>query len=310
MNKQLRSAVLLALAAACVGSASAKEGGDQYPNGIETWFAGAVPPPGNYFLNYFGHYSGDLYNGDGKRVAGTSASAWFNALRFVKVSNIKVLGGDWAAHVILPVVHQRLNLGGGSASASGLGDLTLDPFIVAWHQGNWHWTVGLDINLPTGRYKSGDPRKSIGTNYWSIEPIFAFTWLSPTGWEASAKLMYNIKNGNDDFRPAPGAAKMKYDSGDDFHMDYLVGRRFGSWGVGLSGYYLKQTGDDKIDGRVIDALPGVWSRGRRGEVLAAGPSLTYSTKGGTMLIAQWQHEFERENRFGGDKAVLKLVMPF
>ena len=48
----------------------------------------------------------------------------------------------------------------------------------------------------------------------------------------------------------------------------------------------------------------------RGEVLAAGPSLTYSTKGGTMLIAQWQHEFERENRFGGDKAVLKLVMPF
>ena len=48
----------------------------------------------------------------------------------------------------------------------------------------------------------------------------------------------------------------------------------------------------------------------RGEVLAAGPSLTYSTKGGTMLIAQWQHEFERENRFGGDKALFKLVMPF
>jgi hypothetical protein len=51
MNKQFRNAVVLTLAAACVGSASAKEGGDQYPNGIETWFAGAVPPPGNYFLN-------------------------------------------------------------------------------------------------------------------------------------------------------------------------------------------------------------------------------------------------------------------
>ena len=136
------------------------------------------------------------------------------------------------------------------------------------------------------------------------------TWLSQGGWEVSAKLMYNIKGGNDDFRAAPRAAKQKYDSGDDFHMDYLVGRRFGPWGVGLSGYYLKQTGDDKIDGKVIDALPGVWSRGRRGEVLAAGPSLTSSTKGGTMLIAQWQHEFERENRFGGDKALFKLVMPF
>ena len=72
--------------------------------------------------------------------------------------------------------------------------------------------------------------------------------------------MYNIKGGNDDFRTSPGAARQKYDSGDDFHMDYLVGRRFGPWGVGLSGYYLKQTGDDKIDGKVIDALPGVWGR--------------------------------------------------
>lgn len=189
MNKQLRNAILVALGALTAGTASAKEGGDQYPNGIETWFAGAVPPPGNYFINYLGHYGGDLYNGEGKRVAGTSASAWFNAFRFVKVSNIKVLGGDWAGHVILPVVHQRLNLGGVSASASGLGDLTIDPFIVAWHKGDWHWTVGLDINLPTGRYKSGDPRKSIGANYWSIEPIFAFTWLSQGGWEVSAKLM-------------------------------------------------------------------------------------------------------------------------
>src|SRR5690606_833888 len=66
MNKQLRNAVLVALVALgalAAGTAGAKEGGDQYPNGIETWFAGAVPPPGNYFINYFGHYGGDLYNG-------------------------------------------------------------------------------------------------------------------------------------------------------------------------------------------------------------------------------------------------------
>ena len=43
----------LALAALTIGSAQAKDGGDQYPNGAETWLAGAVPPPGNYFLNYF-----------------------------------------------------------------------------------------------------------------------------------------------------------------------------------------------------------------------------------------------------------------
>jgi len=45
MNKQLRNAILVALGALAAGTAGAKEGGDQYPNGIETWFAGAVPPP-------------------------------------------------------------------------------------------------------------------------------------------------------------------------------------------------------------------------------------------------------------------------
>ena len=121
--------------------------------------------------------------------------------------------------------------------------------------------------------------------------------------------MYNIKGGNDDFRASPGAAteiRLRR------RLPHGLPRRapLRPWGVGLSGYYLKQTTDDKVDGAVIPAIPGVWSRGRRGEVLAAGPSLTYSTKGGTMLIAQWQHEFERENRFGGDKALFKLVMPF
>lgn len=74
-------AAAVALGVLALGSAQAKEGGDQYPNGAETWLAGAVPPPGNYFINYFGYYSGDLVDGDGKRVRGAGVDAWFDALR-------------------------------------------------------------------------------------------------------------------------------------------------------------------------------------------------------------------------------------
>ena len=162
MNKQLRNAVLVALGALAAGTAGARKAATSIPNGIETWFAGAVPPPGNYFINYFGHYGGDLYNGEGKRVAGTSASAWFNAFRFVKVSDIKVLGGDWAGHVILPVVHSAPEPRRRRCPASGLGDLTIDPSSSPGTRGDWHWTVGLDINPPTGRYKSGDPPRASG----------------------------------------------------------------------------------------------------------------------------------------------------
>ena len=49
------------------GAAQAKEGGDQYPNGAENWYAGALPPPGTYFINYFGYYGGKLQNGNGNR---------------------------------------------------------------------------------------------------------------------------------------------------------------------------------------------------------------------------------------------------
>lgn len=261
-------------------------------------------------MNYFGHYGGNLRDGDGGRVAGASVDAWFDAMRFIHMTDTKILGGDWGMHLIVPVVHQEVKLGGRSKSVTGLGDITFNPIIVAWHTPNLHWTVALDLNMPTGKYKSGDPRQSIGTNYWSLEPIFAATWMSDSGWEVSGKFMYNIKSKNEDFRPAPGAPKMDYESGDDFHMDYVVGKHVGPWAVGLAGYYLKQTTDDKLEGDKLSSALGPWSAGRRGEVFAIGPSVSYTGKNGTMFIAQWQHETEAENRFRGDKAWLKLVMPF
>jgi len=303
---KLASAV--ALATLAIGSVQAKEGGDQYPNGAETWLGGAVPPPGNYFINYFGYYGGDLVDGNGKKAPTGEVDAWFNAFRFVHTSEHKILGGNWGWHVIVPVVHQEVDLGG-SKSVSGLGDITINPFLVSWHQKNWHWAIGLDVNLPAGRYKEGDARQSIGANYWSVEPLFAFTYMGDTGWEVSAKFMYNIKDENSDYRQAPGGPKMDYQSGDEFHFDYLVGKRFGPWGVGLSGYYLKQTTDDEIDGRTLEAFDGFWSEGRKGQVFAIGPTVSYTTKSGVHLTAQWNHETEAENRFEGDKFILKLIMP-
>jgi len=302
--------VALALSGLVVGGAFAKEGGDQYPNGGENFYAGALPPPGNYFINYFGYYGAKLRDGDGDKVPGTSVRAWFDALRYVKVTDTQLLGGSWAMHAIVPIVHQTLKLGGDSKTVTGLGDIVFSPFVVAWHAGNLHWVTALDFYAPTGKYESGEPTKSIGSNYWSIEPVFAVTWLSEAGWELSAKFMYNIKAKNKDFRPAPGAPKMDYESGDEFHMDYLVSKRFGQWGVGLSGYYVKQTTDDELDGEKISSALGPWSDGRKGEAFAIGPSVSYTTKGGTMLVAQWQRETEAENRFRGDKAWFKLVMPF
>jgi hypothetical protein len=287
--------------------AQAKEGGDQYPNGVENWMAGALPPPGNYFIGYTGYWQGTLRNGRGGEVdfgGGQHAklNATYEALRFIKVTRHTILGASYGWHVIVPLVNLSIDHPalGGRASEFNVGDITLDPLVLGWHTGNLHTTFGLDFLFKTGHYDAADPRVSIGTHYNSIEPVLAVTWLNPEGWEASAKFMYNIKAKNEETR---------YQSGDEFHVDWLLGKTSGAWGVGLAGYYLKQTTDDEQYGQTVAAIPGVWSEGRRGQVFAFGPSVKYTTRNGVMLVGQWQKETALESRFGDDKFLLKAIVP-
>jgi hypothetical protein len=295
--------VVLAAAALLTAAAWAKEGGDQYPNGAENWYAGAVPPAGRYYVNYFGVYSGQLKDGRGAYAllngATPSANAAFNALRFVDVLPVKIFGADYGVHAIVPLVYQSVNLNG-SADRTNLGDITVNPMILAWHHPQWHAVASIDVFLPTGYYDRNDARVSIGSNDYGFDPLFGVSWLPKSGWEVSAKVMYDVKTTN----PAT-----QYHSGQEFHSDYAAGKHAGSWMVGGTGYYLQQTTDDTVAGAVAAAAPGLWDAGRRGRVVAMGPSLGYSTGRHVIWMADWQHETEVRNRFGGDKMWFKLIVP-
>jgi hypothetical protein len=301
--KRLKGIFILGLALSIVPAMHAKEGGDQYPNGAENWFAGATPPPGFYYVNYFGYYTGELKNASGDKVIlnGTTPSvdAVFDAFRFVEMTHFKILGAEYGVHAIVPVVYQSMNLNGRN-STSSVGDMTLDPLILGWHRPQWHAVAAIDIDLPTGAYNQGDPRVSVGSHYYSFEPLIALSYMPKTGWEASTKLMYNLKTAN----PATD-----YHSGQEFHMDYLAGRHFRSWMFGATGYALKQVTGDAANGQTAAAAPGLWDAGRKGQVFAVGPSVGYTSKGHLTFMTQWQHETLVRNRFGGDKVWFKMIIP-
>ena len=301
--KRLRQILVFCLSVLLLPMAYAKEGGDQYPNGAENWFGGATPPPGFYYLNYLGYYTGQLKNASGDKVilngATPSVEATFDAFRFIEMTKVKVLGANYGVHVIVPVVYQSMNLNGRN-STTGVGDITIDPLILGWHHEHWHAVAAFDINLPTGAYNQSDPRVSIGAHYYSFEPVAAFSYMPKTGWEASTKLMYNLKTTN----PATN-----YHSGQEFHADYLVGKHFGNWMVGGSGYALRQVSDDAVNGQTVPAAAGLWDAGRKGQVVAIGPSTGYTNKRHMTFIAQWQHETLVRNRFGGDKVWIKMIIP-
>ena len=103
-----------------------------------------MPPPGNYFVNYFGNCSGKLKDGSGNIVnlggRMPRVDATFDALPFIHITDRTVLGGNWGWHLIVPLVDQRVD--------------------------KWHTAIGMDIYLPVGKYDKTDPRKSIGN--WGL----------------------------------------------------------------------------------------------------------------------------------------------
>lgn len=296
MTKRLASAAaaIAAVTALAVPAAHAVEGAVQYPHGAEGFMAGALPPPGTYFLGYGIHYMGTLQDDDGNdvQIGGEDVDLRVDAFaaRVVHMTDWEILGGQYGVHAIVPVFNNELDVGGRSFVDSGIGDITINPAIIAWHRETVHWAVGLDINIPTGSYDRTEPL-NIGANYWSFEPLLAVTWLPGDGWEVNAKLMYNIKLENPD---------TDVRSGDEFHMDYAVGKTVGDWTLGVGGYAVYQTTDDERNGQALD---------NKARVLAVGPMAKYQL-GATSLIAKYHHEVVSRSAFQGDRFILKLVTPF
>lgn len=281
---------------ACIGNVSATEGGGgAYPNGAEDFMSGAVPPPGTYFLNYLTHYSASKFrdgNGD-SAVPNFDLKVTANVFRFLHVTKTQILGGYWGFHVFLPVVNVDVSLPIGSQSKTGLGDIIVDPFILSWHSKNWHFATGIDIYIPTGDYDK-NRLANVGRNYWTFEPIFAFTYLSDNGFEVSSKFMYDFNTENKD---------TNYRSGQEFHFDYTVAKKFDSISLGVGGYYYKQMTDDKLNGHKVG------TDGNKGQAFAIGPQFKYDYKNMSFIL-KYQNEMKVKNRPDGDKFWFKFVYAF
>ena len=293
-RSKARVSLGMALMVAASFSHATESGGSAYAHGAEGWMTGMLPPPGDYYLNYLNYYSADRLNGpDGKtQIDDFSIEAKANVFRYVKVTDKRLWGASYAFQVLMPVVDLEVEMLGQRDSRTGLGDIIVDPFILGWHFDDLHVVAGVDFILPTGRYDS-QRLANIGRNYYTIEPALAVTYLHPSGLELSGKLMYDISFENN---------KTSYESGDEVHMDYAAGWRFGKWSAGVSGYYNKQVTEDRLSGRTVGP------DGNRGEVLAIGPSIQYRSKT-AIFSASFQKEVDAENRPQGEKVWLNFILP-
>ncbi len=261
-----------------------ENGGNHYPGGNEDFMAGALPPPGTYFLNYMDFVNSSSFrnnHGDSQRLlfpggprVGFDLAVIAEVPRFVHVSNITLLGGNLIGHVIIPFVNQHASLAGMSQTKNGVGDIEVGMGI-AWHPSkNFHHVAAIDVVAPTGQYSKND-LVNIGTNFWSFSPLWAFTYRADNGFEASAKLMYWINTVN---------SETSYVSGQEFSMDYLLGWHYQKWGFGANGYYRVQTTDDYSHGNTArDPFTGA-ATGNKANFLSVGPAVTYDLPKGCLTF--------------------------
>lgn len=268
-------------------------GGGAYPNGAEDFMSGAVPPPGTYLINYFDYYSADKLadNSGNKLVPGFKLNVIADVVRLIHVTDKQLFGGFWAMHLFLPIVNVDVTVPGATKNKTGLGDIIIDPFILAWHGKNWHAATGLDIYIPTGSYDKKD-LANVGRNYWTFEPIVAGTYVTDSGYEVSAKFMYDINTKNSD---------TDYLSGHEFHVDYALGQKIGNLTFGGAGYYYQQVTDDESKGVTVPD--------NKASVVSLGPVFKYDYKNMSFSL-KYLFETAACNRPQGDNLWFKFVYAF
>ena len=290
------TAVLAGLLVAAATPAQATEsGGSLYPNGAESFTAGALPPPGIYGMLFGESYTARRVNdasGHDLNVPGFKVTANAVVPRFIWVTGTKVWGGDLVLHALVPVVNLKVSVAGNSQSKTGVGDITAGPGLGFHHSQNLHSILGLDFYLPTGGYNKND-LANIGRNYYAIEPLYVLSYIDPTGFNGDIKAGYifNQRNRAND-----------YHSGDELHFDYAIGWGLGNgWTAGAGGYVYQQTTPDRQSGAEL--------ANSKGKTFAIGPALKYDSGKGWFTTLKWQKEVRSENRAQGNALWFKAVFP-
>jgi hypothetical protein len=317
--KSMTLGTFVALAILVPLSAHAEEGGGgHYMPGAAASFIDTLPPkPGLAIANFFNYYDGSasvskqLPPYGGLITAGLDATAYSDTVIALYKTPLKLLGGYYAVGVALPFVWLEAKgevtgpLGNTFTKrdkASGIGDITLYPFMLAWtgFKGDLKSDVRLGIYAPTGDYDMGK-LANVGKNYWTFEPMISLSYISSKiGLELSAfaGMDFNTEN-----------HKTDYQTGTQFHLDLTVAEHLplfgGVIGVGANFFYYQQISGDSGSGATLGDL--------KGRTVGIGPVLSYAMKIWKKdLVAEvkWLPEIDVKNRLEGDYIWFKLGMVF
>jgi len=274
--------------------------GNEYPNGVEGIKAASLPPPGVYLRTYtFWYSSDDLKDPDSNTLPiGFDVGVLAVSPRLIWVTDKKVLGGNLAFDVMVPIINTDLNIDalGFDESSTGIGDIYFSPLVLGWHGPRWDAVTALSFFAPTGNWEANDPTKA-GKNYWTTMLTGGFTSYldEQKAWSFSMLGRYEFHGENQD---------VKVDPGDDFHVEWGLGKVIKpGLEIGLAGYCQWQVTEDKGSDVVWDM--------KKDRVYAAGPELSLAFPESMVFLSfRALLEFGARDRTEGSMFVVTLTKRF
>ncbi|MBF0103194.1 MAG: transporter [Desulfobacterales bacterium] len=213
---------------------------ESYPNGVEGIKCGSAPPPGLYYKMYNAYITSDkLVNEKGDEIpVDFEAKLFVNVNRFLWVSkDIKIFNAHLASNIFFPICVRDIKIGalGIDDNMVGIGDIVVEPIILAWYGKRWDFVAGFAMFLPTGA--TDDPADP-GEDMYTYMVSYGGTYFLDDNKSLSASLVarYEIHTEKQD---------KNYTPGDDFHFEWGVGKTVARiFDVGIGGYCQWQVTDD------------------------------------------------------------------
>jgi hypothetical protein len=282
----LAMAVLYIQLFATVLASATENGASTYPIGVDTRMSGVQPEKGQtYFYNYTtAYWANEIDDGHGKSlVPGFKMHLVAESPKIVHDWGVPFLGGTLHSNIAVPFMYQSMSTPTARGNETGLSNISIAVLGVTMVRKNIHWYYEGDLNLP-GIYDKNHT-VNIGQHNIGTGPVAAITYLPHEGrQELSSKFSYlfNVENN-----------ATKYASGNEFMWEYNAAHRVAkSLLLGINGYYIQQTTDDKKNGAVYDG-------GHRGRDLTVGPLIDFKLKG-VSGIFKYERDTLVQNRTRGN----------
>jgi hypothetical protein len=191
--------------------ALAATSGTHYPFGTEGVLAATVPPPGFHYRIYNSFYNPDKFrddNGDELPI-GFDLDVFVTVHRFVHVTKKKIFDADFMYDVVVPFADKEISIeawGVEDSKSLTVGDITIEPFALAWHGPRYDAAAALALILPTGEFDADKPA-SPGLGYWSGMLTFGGTiyFNEQKSWSFSALTRTLVHTEQDDTEITPGS---------------------------------------------------------------------------------------------------------